>query len=341
MTTATAPSLAPVSRRRLLRELLGTALGPFLGLAAVVLIFTVADALWGQGRFATPNNARLMLVQSATVGIAALGMTIVIISGGIDLSAGTAMALSAVVLAWVLKEDYGAGFAITAALLTGATVGLINGALISALRVVPFIVTLGTMTIYLGVAKIIAENGIVRPAPEQVPAWLEGLLVSRPEPEWLLVGSGVWLLLILAVAVAAMLRYTVFGRRVFAIGSSEPTARLCGVNVPAVRIAVYTLAGLFVGMAGVYQFSRLVSGNPTSGTGKELQIIAAVVIGGGSLSGGRGSVVGTLAGAMIMQVIASGCTALNLPNPIQEIIIGTIIVAAVTLDQFRQRRLTT
>jgi ribose/xylose/arabinose/galactoside ABC-type transport system permease subunit len=149
----------------------------------------------------------------------------------------------------------------------------------------------------------------------------------------------VWLLLALAIVVAAVLRYTVFGRHVFAVGSNESTARLCGINVPLTRIAVYTIAGFFVGMAGLFQFSRLTVGDPTSGTGKELPIIEAVVIGGGSLSGGRGSILGTLTGALIMQVISSGCTALRQPNPIQEIIIGAIIVAAVTVDQFRQRRL--
>ena len=177
----------------------------------------------------------------------------------------------------------------------------------------------------------------MRPSAEQVPDWLEEFLMPRPNPEWLILPPGVWLLIVLAVAVAAMLRYTVFGRHVFAVGSSEPTARLCGINVPVVRIAVYTLAGFFIGMAGMCQFSRLSVGDPTSGLGKELLVIAAVVIGGGSLGGGRGSVIGTLTGALIMQVISSGCTALSLPNPIQEIIIGTIIVAAVTLDQFRQR----
>jgi ribose/xylose/arabinose/galactoside ABC-type transport system permease subunit len=144
---------------------------------------------------------------------------------------------------------------------------------------------------------------------------------------------------VLALVVSAVLRYTVFGRHLFAIGSNESTARLCGINVPATRVAVYTLAGLFVGVAGVFQFSRLTVGDPTSGTGKELPIIAAVVIGGGSLSGGRGSILGTLTGALIMQVISSGCTALKQPNSTQEMILGAIIVAAVTVDQVRQRRL--
>jgi ribose/xylose/arabinose/galactoside ABC-type transport system permease subunit len=160
----------------------------------------------------------------------------------------------------------------------------------------------------------------------------------RPVVDWMRFPSGLWLGGVLALGVAALLRYTVFGRYVFALGSNEATARLCGINVPLVRIAVYTLGGLFVGIAGVYQFSRLSSGNPTSGAGLELNVIAAVVIGGGSLSGGRGSVLGTVAGAALMAVIKSGCTQLGVPNSLQDVIVGVIIIAAVTVDQLRQRR---
>jgi ribose/xylose/arabinose/galactoside ABC-type transport system permease subunit len=180
---------------------------------------------------------------------------------------------------------------------------------------------------------------MVRPLAAQLPSWMHELLSPRVQPEWLVFPPGIWLLLVLALVVSAVLRYTVFGRHVFAIGSNESTARLCGINVPFTRIAVYTAAGFFVGVAGFFQFARLTIGDPTSGTGKELPIIAAVVIGGGSLSGGRGSILGTLTGALIMQVISSGCTALKQPNHIQEIIVGVIIVAAVTVDQIRQRRL--
>lgn len=314
-------------------------LGPFLALVVVVGIFAAADSMQTDGgRFATLKNAQNILVQSATVGVAALGMTIIIISGGIDLSAGTAMALSATSLAWFLREGYPPAVCVTLGVAVGALCGCANGLLVSLLRIVPFIVTLGTMTIYLGLAKIVGSNTMVRPDPGQVPHWIKQLLSPRVEYEWMVFAPGVWMMILLAIAVAAVLRYTVFGRHVFAVGSSEATARLCGINVPLVRIAVYTLSGFFVGIAGLYQFSRLTVGDPTSGTGKELPIIAAVVIGGGSLNGGRGSVLGTLTGALIMQVISSGCTSLRLPNPIQEIIIGGIIIAAVTIDQLRQRR---
>src|SRR5436190_14347707 len=159
-------------------KLLGSALGPFLALAVVVGFFAIADSLKEQpGEFLSRRNLRTISAQTAMIAVAALGMTVVIISGGIDLSAGTALALSATVLAWCLKKDVPAALAIAAGLGTGCLAGLINGLLISSLRVVPFIVTLGTMTVYLGIAKIIAQETTIRPdLTRQVPVWLQELL---------------------------------------------------------------------------------------------------------------------------------------------------------------------
>jgi ribose transport system permease protein len=232
-----------------------------------------------------------------------------------------------------------ASVSVLLAVLTGCACGLFNGFVVSVLRVVPFIVTLGTMMIYLGLAKMIASETTVRPAMNSVPDWLQSFTSLLQKALWFGLPVGVWLTLVLAIGLAAILRYSVFGRYVFALGSNESTARLCGINITRTKILVYTFAGLFVGMAGLYQFSRLSVGNPTSGSGLELKIIAAVVIGGASLSGGRGSVLGTLSGAAIMAVITSGCTLLELKNPIQDVILGVIIIAAVFVDQMRQRRL--
>lgn len=348
-----------------------TSLGPLLALLVVVFLFAGLEALKVERPvFLTADNLRLITANSAVIALGALGMTLIIISGGIDLSVGTGVALCATVLACGLKLNWNPAFAVVVTLLTGALLGAINGTLISLLRVVPFIVTLGTMTAYLGAGKMLAEEvdegQTVRPAvyapgdrnfdKNQVPVWLQQFTSVRekalwpaknqvpaailPLVDWLRFPVGIWFGLFLAAIVSAVLRYAVFGRYVFALGSNEATARLCGINVPAVRIAVYTLAGFFVGIAGIYQFSRLTSGNPTSGSGLELRVIAAVVIGGGSLSGGRGSVLGTLAGAALMAVINSGCTQLGIPNPLQDVILGVIIIAAVTLDQVRQRRFT-
>ena len=155
----------------------------------------------------------------------------------------------------------------------------------------------------------------------------------------MMVPPGVWLLAALAVLTAVVLKYTRLGAHIFAIGSNENTARLCGVPVERVKIAVYTLSGAFAGLTGVLQFSRLTVGDPTVAVGLELDVIAAVVIGGGSLSGGEGTVLGTLVGAFIMTVIRAGTSQMGLPNWVQEIVTGTIIVVAVALDRWRHRRL--
>jgi ribose transport system permease protein len=327
------------TRRRNIGTFLAGHFGPLLALLLVFIFFAVTDWLQSDGgRFLSLRNLQTMLISSAPVMVAALGMTVIIIAGGIDLSAGTAVALCATVMAWVLMQGGPIELALICCLMTGCAAGFVNGAMISALRVAPFIVTLGTMTAYLGIGKLVADETTVRPPLERVPDWMSGLAMPSPDPAWLLVAPGVWMMLAMAAILSLIWRYTVFGRYVFALGSNEQTARLCGLNVPAIKLAVYTLGGLFIGLAGVYQFSKLKVGNPTSGLGLELKVIAAVVIGGASLSGGRGTVLGTLAGALLMQTIASGCTQLGMSNPVQDIILGIIIVAAVTVDQIRQRR---
>ncbi len=316
------------------------ALGPLLALLLVTLGFAVADQVWGQGRFSEMRNFRVVLVQAAPVAVAALGMTLIIISGGIDLSAGTASMLCATVLAWLLSEEYSVTTAVVVSLLAGAACGLTNGLLIGLLRIPPFIVTLGTMTIFLGIAKRLAGGSTVFVDRRLMPEWLSNLSSTMP-PDWHnglpRIAGGVWLAMGIAVLVAVVLRYSVFGRHLFAIGSNESTARLCGVNILQTKVLVYVLGGLLIGIAGVYSFSLVKMANPVEGIGRELKFIAAVVIGGGSLSGGRGSVLGTLAGAAIMGVIASGCAQLEIQNSTQDIMIGVIIIAAVTLDQFRTR----
>lgn len=334
---------APRPRRRAF-SLLGSALGPFLGLVLVLVLFSVGDSVRSRSMnkrptFATAASAQKILRDASQVGVAALGMTLIIIAGGIDLSAGAALALCATVTAWFFRGDYSTATALSAGLLTGCAAGCVNGVLISLLRVVPFIITLGTMTIFLGVGMVLSNDTPIR-AFGKAPDWVINLQTPYPLPDWLGVSSGVWVMVILAAAVAVILKYTVFGRHVFAVGSSENVARLCGINVTAVRIAVYSLAGFFVGVAGIFQFAILSGeGDPKTGLGKELEIIAAVVIGGGSLNGGRGSVLGTLSGACIMAAILHGCVTLGIRTSYQKIIIGIIIIVAVAVDQIRQRRL--
>ena len=431
-------------------------LGPLLALVAVTTFFAVADRIFADGTFATWLNLRTVTVQTCVVAVAALGMTVIILSGGIDLSAGTALALCATTLAWGLHEDlahfvthgdnfrrasarfeeaqkrvdetqrrlttakknsspdasgletqltaqeaavgiaksrlvalleqkrtlaaslggsegatiaaalegklqrladgkpvrsdpqwamgvpnsrWTAPLAVLLGIFTGVLAGLFNGLLVSSLRIVPFVVTLGSMTIFLGIGNQISDNSTIRPQAIQTPSWLADLDGNTPNALWMGFPTGVWIAAVLAIVIALVLRYTVFGRHAFALGSNEATARLCGVAVGRTKVAIYALGGMLFGIAGVYQFARLSSGTPMSGVGLELEIIAAVVIGGGSLNGGRGSVLGTFAGAAITAVIRSGCTQLELGDPLQRMLLGVIIICAVVIDQFRQRRL--
>src|SRR6266496_1153634 len=321
-------------------------LGPLIGLAFVFALFTVLSRVVPEASpFATADNFQLMLRQTSVVGIAALGMTLIIISGGIDLSVGSNIALSTVVLANVLNMFGGRNGVVPAlaGIATAAAAGLLIGALITGMRLSPFIITLGLWGSLRGLAKGIAHNQSVYPNPPGVwrQTFLSGLISTLPPSrQWMLFPPGVWLLILLAIFTAAMLRYTRFGRHIFAIGSNEQTARLCGIPIDRTKILIYVLAGMFVGVASVLEFSYVGQGDPTGRTGAELDVIAAVVIGGASLSGGQGSVFGSLIGALIMTIVSNGCTKVGLSNWVQEIATGVIIILAVTLDKLRHRRAT-
>jgi ribose transport system permease protein len=305
--------------------------GPFIGLLLVIALFALIPEV--QGRFLRFANFKSVATQSVIVALGALGMTLIIISGGIDLSAASNIALSSVIAAYAVNAGLPPIAALALGVLTGGLVGLANGALVTRLRLVPFIVTLGMMGIARGAAKWIAGNQKID-APM---TWINELMAKTPHPPWLLLAPGVSIVIVFAVVMAVVLRSTVFGRHVFAVGSNEATARLCGIRTDRVKVLIYTIAGLFCGLSGVMEFSRLTVGDPTVAVGLELDIIAAVVIGGGSLSGGEGSILGTMIGVLIMSFLRNGCTMMGWPNYIQEIIIGAIIVIAVTLDRLRHR----
>jgi ribose transport system permease protein len=308
--------------------------GPILGLALVILIFSIL--MESPARYLSPFNLRIVLAQTVIVAIGAIGMTLIIISGGIDLSVGSVIALTGVITALGLNNGLSPMTAVAAGILMGGLVGVVNGLLITRLKVVPFIATLGMLGIARGTAKWFAGQQTVN-VPE---TWVNDLLVTFPKPAWLLVAPGVWVTIVLAVVAAVVLRNTVFGRRVFALGSNELAARACGISTNRLKIWIYGLAGLLFGLAGVMQMSRLRQGDPTVAAGSELDIIAAVVIGGGSLSGGEGSIFGALIGALIMAFLRNGCQQIGWPNYIQEIIIGAIIVIAVAIDRWRTSRAT-
>lgn len=322
------PTISTLRRPRFFGKWL-TILGQFLGLAVVIATFAVLTG--SPEKYLSPFNVRIVLSQTVIVAIGAIGMTLIIISGGIDLAVGSTIALTGVVTALSINAGVDPVLAILAGVFVGGIVGLVNGLAITKLRVVPFIATLGMLGVARGVAKWIANQQPVNVEP----TWINGLVVTFPDPPWLMLAPGVWIAILLAVLMAVVLRNTVFGRRVFAIGSNEAAARACGISTDRLKIWIYGLAGLFFGLSGVMQMSRLRQGDPTVAAGTELDIIAAVVIGGGSLSGGQGTILGSMIGALIMAFLRNGCQQMGWANYVQEIIIGVIIVVAVAIDQVR------
>jgi len=303
--------------------------GPVLGLFFVCLVF---GFLVGPQFFRT-GNLDLISRQTAIVAVASLGMTVVIASAGIDLSVGSVVSLSTVVIALLLRAGIPPLVAVLAAVATGVLCGSIVGLLVTRLRLLPFIVTLGMMLVVRGAAKGLADEQRV----EAPITWINDLLRSPAGTQsWLLLPAGVWIIIALSLMTGVMLEYTRFGRHIFAIGSNERTARLCGVRIDACKLAIYSIGSGFAGLAGVMQFSKLSVGDPTVAAGLELDVIAAVIIGGGSLLGGRGSVFGTLVGATIMAVIQLGSSQRGFSNWVQQIVTGAIIILAVALDHWRQ-----
>jgi ribose/xylose/arabinose/galactoside ABC-type transport system permease subunit len=301
-------------------------MGPFLALICVYCLFAALTP----ETFLRTLNLVTMVRQTVVVSIAAIGMALIIVHGGIDLSVGSTVALTTVVAAKCLQSGASPTTTVLTAVALGALAGALNGALVVWLRIAPFIATLGTMSALRGIAKGLADEQKIDAPSRGLEDWMAMVPGER------LVPYGVWLALATGVVFAVLLGYTRLGRHAVAVGSNELTARLCGVPVTRVRLAIYTLGGLLAGMAGVLEFSTLTVGDPTDSVGLELEAIAAVVIGGGSLSGGQGSVAGTLLGALLLTVIKAGCTHVGMPNWIQEILTGAIIVVAMTLDRVRQ-----
>src|SRR6185369_11560237 len=310
-------------------------LGPFLGLLLVVGLFSLSSEV--RPYFLTGANFKIILTQTVIVAIGTLGMTMIIVSGGIDLSVGSVVALTSVVGATSLLKGYSP---VTAALLTilvGGGIGFLNGTIIGGLRMMPFIVTLGMMGIARGAAKWLSGSQTVN-----VPETGLNNLMAQADPMHLLpLPLGVWITIGLAVVMALIMRQTVFGRYIFALGANEAAARLSGIRVRLQKVFIYAVAGVFFGIAGLMQLSRLTQGDPTVAIGLELDIIAAVVIGGASLNGGTGSILGSMIGALIMAVLRNGSNQMGWPTYMQEIIIGVVIIIAVALDRLRQSRGTT
>ena len=321
----------PNKARNLFRVI--NVVGPFFGLIVVLGLFSLDSEV--RPYLYTGGNFKIILTQTVIVAIGALGMTMIIVSGGIDLSVGSAVALTSVLGATLLVKGYSTAATVALTVLAGGLIGLVNGLVIAGFRMTPFIVTLGMMGVVRGSAKWLAGNQTVN-SPPGAP---RNHLMALVSPTHLFpLPPGVWIAIGLAIIISVLMRQTVFGRYIFAIGSNEATARLCGIRVPLQKVLIYALAGLLFGLAGQMQLSRLTQGDPTVAIGLELDIIAAVVIGGASLNGGTGSILGSMIGALIMAVLRNGSNQMGWQNFTQEIIIGIVIIIAVGLDTFRQSR---
>ena len=315
---------------------------PFCSLIFIISLWTFLEPY----TFLTTNNFRNVLSRSSVNGIMAAGMTYVIITAGIDLSVGSMLAMCGMIGSMAMLGFSGASWSqITSgnyveltlaamiggslvSMLIGGLCGFANGMLITRLKLAPFIVTLGTMSIFRGVSYLINKG---KPISVSDYAWLDiGTIVGFP--------SSVVLMAIILISVGFILKYTRFGRYTYAIGSNPETAFHAGVNVKLVLVAIYSLIGALVGLASMIATSRASGAQPTAGLALELDIIAAVIIGGCSPSGGRGTMVGTLIGTLLIQFLRNGLTLLGISTNVQLVAVGAIIILAVTADQIATKR---
>jgi len=298
---------------------------PFLSLIVLFVALAIASP-----HFLTHTNLTSVVRQTAVINIMALGMTMIIITGGIDLSVGAILAMGGLLGTMAMEKGMSIPAGVLIGILTGLVCGLANGAMITGLRIQPFIVTLGTLGIFRGTTLIISNGLPVHRIPQQFSFLGEGNVFGVPFVLWILVAC--------AFVTHVVLEHTRLGRYTFAIGSNREAAVYAGIPVKFHTTAVYAIGGMLTGLAGMIEASRLMTGQPTAGQGYELQAIAAVVIGGGSLQGGEGSVIGTLIGAFIMGLLSNGSDLLGVSPYLQQAIIGAVIILAVTLDELRKRR---
>ena len=334
MTTSTATP--PRGDQRTAVAGLGTTLRnrlqQFLAFASLIVIFVFFSV--ASPNFLNATNVTAILFSTVVIGTLAVGTTFVIITGGIDLSLGTGMALCGVISGvLVVNAGLPVALGVLGAVLFGGLIGFINGVNIAVLRLPPFIATLAMMLVAQGLALVISHSTPIyfSDAPSFSAISTGNLVPGVKLPNAVLV------LAVLAVLAGILLNKTILGRYTYSIGSNEEATALSGINVRRWKIIVYTFAGLFIGLAGVLISARLGSAQPATGTGYELQAIAAVVIGGTSLSGGKGSIVGTVIGALIISVLNNGLQIMSIPQEWQNVILGGVILIAVYADMARKR----
>ena len=306
----------------------------------ILLLFIILLSVLTSGTFLQAQNLINVIRQVSAIGVIATGMTFVIIINGIDLSVGSVLAVAAVVSASLAQSPQASVIkypglqlpvivAVVAGLAVGALLGLINGVLIAGFKIAPFIATLGMMTAARGMANI----------------YTDGRPISRLQPDFNWIGQGdllfipvpIWILAIVAVLAHVALNFTRFGRHTYALGGNEQAARVSGISLNKVKIAIFTLSGLLAGLAGMVLAARIGSGNPQLGTGIELDAITAAVIGGTSFNGGVGTIWGTIVGALIIGIINNGLDLMNVSPFMQQVVKGAIIVIAIIIDERKNR----
>jgi ribose transport system permease protein len=323
--TKAAASTPPAERVLTFGDVFGRDAGGLIVLLVLFGAMTLAS-----DEFLTGDNLANLSRQVAIFGIIAVGQLLVILTAGIDLSVGSVLGLTGCVTAQLLVEGMPVPLAIVVGMLVGVGLGLFNGALVAYVRLPPFIVTLGMLGIARGIVLVLTDASTVQPLPDSFADIANGTFLGLP--------NLLWMFAVVVVVTSFVLRRTVFGRYVYAIGSNPESARLSGVPVTRVLVAVYAIAGLLAAVGGVLLASRLNAGIPTAGSGYELNAIAACVIGGASLFGAKGGAFGAAAGALIVATLNNGGNLLAVNAFYLQIIIGALILAAVAFDQWQGRR---
>jgi ribose transport system permease protein len=325
-TTVSPPAAVPTAAGVTFRDRLQR----FLAFASLIVIFVAFSV--ASPNFLTYGNVLAILYATVVIGLLALGTTFVIITGGIDLSIGTGMTLCAVMSGvFIVNMDIPLVFGVLGAILFGGLIGFVNGSNVALLKIPPFIATLAMMLVAQGLALVLSHSTPIY--FNDTPAYSK---ISRGNiiPDF---PNAVLILALMAIIAGVLLNKTVLGRYTYSIGSNEEATALSGIDVRKWKIIIYTFAGLFTGLAGVMISARLGSAQPGTGLGYELQAIAAVVIGGTSLSGGKGSIVGTMIGALIISVLNNGLQIMSIPQEWQNVILGCVILVAVYADMARKK----
>jgi ribose transport system permease protein len=309
-------------------------IGIWFALLAEIVLLTILTSTFGgehffESTFLNWSNISQVTLALSFIAIMTVGISVVIISDGIDLSVGSVLGLAGVVTAVLLNMGVNIVYASLAGMVTGLACGFINGFIITQMSLPPFIVTLGMMSIARGLAFAITGGETLRGLPHEFLVFGQGQILNIPIP--------IVVMLIFAGIIGFLLKTTPWGRYVYAIGGNEEAANYSGVSVGKMKIGIYSLCGLAAGIAGVLFTSRFGVGQSTAGSGYELDVIAAAVIGGVSLSGGRGTILGAIFGSILMGILRNGLVLLNVSAYWQQVAIGLVILAAVVMDRRTKR----